>query len=570
VESWPKSLDAIQNIWVADFEFRHPDGGLPEPRCLVIQNWRTREIFRWWLMEEQPPCPFKSSDLMVAYYASAEIGCFLALGWDVRPHVIDLYVEFKNKLGGRLASFGLGLLGACRHYGITTVSTEDKDHNRLLAQQMQFTETERDQLLEYCQGDVTSTTALMDKMVTEIDLPRALLRGRYMAAAASIERTGIPLDEHSLRTIQGGWEKCRGSLIRSIDADFGTFDGFTFKGSLWFDYCNRNGISWPRLPSGALDLKDDTFRDMAALYPKIHPIKELRATLSQMRLNTLAVGPDSRNRYMLSAFRTITGRNQPKRFIFGSATWIRHLIKPTKGQAICYIDYEQQEFGIAAALSGDKNMMDAYASGDPYLTFAKQAGAVPPDATKATHPEVRDLYKATALGVQYGSGAESLALRLGKTLEHAKALLHHHRRVYAAFWRWSDTAATIGMLERPLVTTFGWRTFGKGDANPRTFRNFYAQANGAEMLRLAIIGLVESGVSVCAPVHDAVLIEAPDTEIDEVVTKARQIMEAASRVVLDGFTIRTEEKIVRYPERYTEKRGTEMWRRLVELLDLKE
>jgi hypothetical protein len=90
------------------------------------------------------------------------------------------------------------------------------------------------------------------------------------------------------------------------------------------------------------------------------------------------------------------------------------------------------------------------------------------------------------------------------------------------------------------------------------------------MLRLAIIGLVESGISVCAPVHDAVLIEGPEPEIDQVVAEARQIMEAASRVVLGGFTIRTEEKIVRYPERYTEKRGTEMWRRLVELLDLKE
>jgi hypothetical protein len=572
VESWPQNLDAIANVWVADFEFRHPEGGLPEPRCLVIQNWRTREIFRWWLMEERPPCPFKPSDLLVAFYASAEMGCFLALEWKVRPRVLDLYVEFKNKLGGRPPSFGLGLLGACRHYGITTASSEDKDQNRLLAQQDRFTESERSQLLDYCQSDVEATKALLDKMAAEIDLPRALLRGRYMAAAASIERTGIPVDQQALRTIQSGWEKCRGSLIHSIDADFGVFEGITFKESLWIDYCNRSGIAWPRLPSGAADFKDETFRQMATLHPQIQPMRELRATLSQMKLSALAVGPDSRNRYMLSAFRSITGRNQPsnQKGIYGPATWIRHLIKPIKGRAICYIDYEQQEFGVAAALSGDKNMMDAYASGDPYLTFAKQAGAVPPEATKATHPEVRDLYKTTALGVQYGSGAESLAQRLGKTLEHAKALLRHHQRVYATFWRWSDAAATRGMLGRPLVSAFGWRTFGKGDGNPRTFRNFYAQANGAEMLRLAIIGLAESGISVCAPVHDAVLIEAPESEIDQVVAEARQIMEAASRVVLGGFTIRTEEKIVRYPERYTEKRGTEMWRRLVELLDLKE
>ena len=567
---WPKSLDAIRNIWVVDFEFRHPEGGWPEPRCLVVQNWRTREIFRWWLMDEIVECPFGPDDLLVAYYASAEIGCFLALGWETRPHVLDLFVEFKNKLGGRPPSFGLGLLGACRHYGITTASSEDKDANRLLAQKEQFTDAEQVQLLDYCQSDVEATTALLDAMSPEIDLPRALLRGRYMAAAASIERAGIPIDHQALRTIQSRWETCRVGLVQAIDADFGAFEGTTFKESRWLDYCNRQGIFWPRLPSGALDFKDETFRQMATLHPEIQPMRELRATLAQMKLSALAVGPDGRNRYMLSAFRSITGRNQPsnQKAIFGPATWIRHLIKPIKGRAICYIDYSSQEIGIAAALSGDKNMMAAYGSGDPYLTFAKQAKAVPPEATKATHPDIRDLYKTTALAVQYGSGAESLAARLGKTKEHAKALLRHHQSVYADFWRWSDTAATRGMLGRPLVSVFGWRTFGKGDGNPRTFRNFYAQANGAEMLRIAIIGLVESGITVCAPVHDAVLIEAAVDEIDEVVAQSRAIMEAASRTVLGGSTIRTEAKIVRYPDRYTEARGTEMWQKLAGLLDL--
>ena len=88
------------------------------------------------------------------------------------------------------------------------------------------------------------------------------------------------------------------------------------------------------------------------------------------------------------------------------------------------------------------------------------------------------------------------------------------------------------------------------------------------MLRIAIIGLVESGITVCAPVHDAVLIEAAVDEIDEVVAQSRAIMEAASRTVLGGFTIRTEAKIVRYPDRYTEARGTEMWQKLAGLLDL--
>ena len=43
-------------------------------------------------------------------------------------------------------------------------------------------------------------------------------------------------------------------------------------------------------------------------------------------------------------------------------------------------------------------------------------------------------------------------------------------------------------------------------------------------------------------------------------------MEEASRIVLGGFTIRTEAKFVRYPERYMDKRGTAMWQAVSELV----
>ena len=84
--------------------------------------------------------------------------------------------------------------------------------------------------------------------------------------------------------------------------------------------------------------------------------------------------------------------------------WLRGLIKPPPGHGVAYIDWSQQEFGIAAALSGDANMLAAYQSGDPYLAFAKQAGAVPQDATKQSHSAQRDLFKACVLAVQYGMG----------------------------------------------------------------------------------------------------------------------------------------------------------------------
>jgi hypothetical protein len=54
-------------------------------------------------------------------------------------------------------------------------------------------------------------------------------------------------------------------------------------------------------------------------------------------------------------------------------------------------------------------MLDAYRSSDAYLAFAKQAQAVPADATKGGHANIRELYKRCALGVIFGMGAETLA-----------------------------------------------------------------------------------------------------------------------------------------------------------------
>jgi DNA polymerase I-like protein with 3'-5' exonuclease and polymerase domains len=113
---------------------------------------------------------------------------------------------------------------------------------------------------------------------------------------------------------------------------------------------------------------------------------------------------------------------------------------------VAYVDWSQQEFGIAAALSGDPAMMDAYTSGDPYLAFAKQARAVPTDATKKSHPKEREQFKVCALAVQYGMGPQSLAQSLGQPEVMARELLRLHRETYPTFWRWSEATVNHAML----------------------------------------------------------------------------------------------------------------------------
>jgi DNA polymerase I-like protein with 3'-5' exonuclease and polymerase domains len=272
---------------------------------------------------------------------------------------------------------------------------------------------------------------------------------------------------------------------------------------------------------------------------------------------------------MLSPFGSKTSRNQPSnnKFIFGPSAWMRGLIKPGPGQGVAYIDWSQQEFGIAAALSGDPAMIAAYHSGDPYLEFAKQAGAVPPDATKSSHGPQREQFKACVLAVQYGMEAESLGLRIGAPAARAAELLYIHRDTYPDFWRWSDAVVASALLSGSIRTRLGWMQHVAGEPNPRSLANFHMQAHGAEIMRVAAILATEAGVEVVAPVHDAFMIAAPLEALDGQIAEMAAHMDRASEIVLSGFRLRSDTVVVRYPDRYMDKRGKDVWTRTAQIVD---
>jgi DNA polymerase-1 len=100
-----------------------------------------------------------------------------------------------------------------------------------------------------------------------------------------------------------------------------------------------------------------------------------------------------------------------------------------------------------------------------------------------------------------------------------------------------------------------------------------------KMMRLACCMAIERGIEVCAQVHDAFLICAPLDQIDARVVEMKFIMEEASRIVLDGFTVRADcpefdgngkllefPMIIRYPNRFMIKRGVGMWTKVMKLL----
>lgn len=568
----------FDEVVLLDFEFRAPPGELPEVVCMVAHELASGRRHRLWADElgDAPPFPVDDRTLVVAFFASAEVGCFLQLGWPAPARVLDLYAEFRNATNGLTLPAGRGLLGAMAHHGLAGITKQEKqDWRERIMAGPPFDAAERAGILDYCESDVAPLGALLERMLPAIQadprgLGRALLRGRYMIAVARMESVGVPLDVATLERLRRGWGGIKAGLIAAVDSDYGVYDGTSFRQWRFREYLTRERIAWPTTSAGQLQLDSDTFRERARAHPQLEPLKELRSSLGELRLMDLAVGSDGRNRTLISPFQARTGRNAPSnaRFVFGPSVWIRHLIVPPPGRAVAYIDWSAQEVATAAALSGDAGLLRAVESGDPYISFARQAGIAPPDATKETHPDERAACKVAVLGTNYGMGPGLLAMQAGISLIESVELLRRLRLTFPTYFGWAEDNVHRAHLSGSIETVLGWRLrVTEATASPNSLLNFPMQANGAEMLRLACCLVTEAGIDVCAPVHDALLIEADEDSIAEAVGVTRRLMGEASRLVLGGFEIATEVGVVRAGDRYSDPRGSRMWAVVTGLLD---
>src|SRR5262249_13693296 len=151
-----------------------------------------------------------------------------------------------------------------------------------------------------------------------------------------------PIDVDTYARVTENWDAIKGDLIADVDQDYHIFDGTTFKYDRFEAYLARTGIPWQKLESGKLSLSDDAFKQGARSYAlQIGPLRELRSVLSDLKLRSLTIGADGRNRTPLWAFGSKTGRNTPSnsKFAFGPAVWVRSFIKPEPGYALAYLDW---------------------------------------------------------------------------------------------------------------------------------------------------------------------------------------------------------------------------------------
>jgi DNA polymerase I len=573
-------LDAATEIVSVDFEFSALPGHRPKVWCLAAREHRSG---RRYLIDRDellrmtsPPFDIGPRTIIVGYFLSAEMDCFLELGWPCPENLLDLFVEFRNQLNGHTLPLGFSIQSCLQYFGERMI--EDKDYWRQVAIDGPKTEEEWRGLMAYCMEDVDACDALLPKVCgylkTHDDLRRALLRGRYAWAVSNMQRRGVPIDMPLYSWVTSRLDSIGGEVRESLNPKYGVFraDG-SFDHARFRKYLIRENIAFPLDDAGRPLMDEDTWSDVVKYAPQLLELHQYRQTFeSTKNVGLLTIGPDGRNRALLSQFRARTGRNQPSttKFAFGPSKWTRSFIRPAPGMQLDYLDWRAQETAIAAALSGDEAMMEDYQRSDFYLAFAIRAGLAPPDATKKSHANIRKVTKTVCLGVMFGQTAYGMAAKLGISCPQAAKILRAHKRLYHRFWAWSNAAVDMVSVRGVVRTCFDWRLHRvycedrvAMNKQWRSVQNFPTQAHGAEMLRLACIYAADEGLPIIAPVHDAIMIEAPTSEMPEVSARMEFLMRKASRDVLRDFEVDVEHSLTGDGERYEDEDGQAFFERIM-------
>lgn len=384
-----------------------------------------------------PPYDVGEDAVFVCYSGQeAELACHLALNWPLPAHVVDLIVVYRMAINGLGGCQDIGLLDALTRCQIPLrISLAEKKKTQLRAAQgWPFNPAEREWLMSYCAGDVEDESELLMALAVPALSPVALWHGRFIAALTRMWWRGVPIDPAYVPLVTDPEMRLalRNRILAEFQADFPIYDeDGTRKDEKFVAWLEVRGISVPRTKTGRASFALAALEQLALDHPgqpELALYAEAKQTLDQLKKFSLPVGADNRLRVWFAPFGTKTSRANPptNAYIYNLPAWMRATMMAPAGRALAYLDFTAMEFGLSATVTDSATMQAFYQSGDPYLATAIAAGTVPPDATKATHPQERDLYKTGVLACLYGIAAGSLGKRLREPIGRARRFLRMH------------------------------------------------------------------------------------------------------------------------------------------------
>tara|TARA_B110001454_G_C12717916_1_gene433382 strand:+ start:805 stop:2661 length:1857 start_codon:yes stop_codon:yes gene_type:complete len=548
---------------VLDTEFQSDVSGTycTKPLCVVYKDLDTGQVLRIWEHDQnnlaQHHFDFETT-LFICFYATAEAGYFLKQLMGRPPYIFDCWTEYAKLYKN---SRKLSLLAAANAYAFPNpTSEEEKEYFRdKCIKQNTWTKGEQEAILNYCEKDVLMNEHIFYKILNDLEnkcgndyeilLEQAMARGQVMACYAKIARNGVPMDIKKVNEFDTYWPLVKNTVIRKFNKELNLWDeNCKFSNDKFYSFIKELDLlsEWPTTPKGRLKTNKETFELFDDTYPEIKKLKRIKNLLGTTQLTDFGLSEDNRHRPRKGyrPFGTHTGRCAPtSNWAFGSSKWGRSFIKPSYGCAIANLDFKSQEALVAGKLSGDKNMIDAYASGDIYMAAAILADMAPADATEDTHPDIRAIWKVIVLASNFGQGAKGMAKGLkkfGKTYSEVAGLLMRYKEMFKVYFDWAKARSNHAQVHGYISTSLGWdRHFPHHvPINPRSLMNWSVQATAAEILRNALLRLHNANIKVCATVHDSVLIECPLPEAQEQVRMAKQCMiDAGDYIIGEGIKV---------------------------------
>jgi DNA polymerase I len=221
---------------------------------------------------------------------------------------------------------------------------------------------------------------------------------------------------------------------------------------------------------------------------------------------------------------------------------LRHYVRAPEGRLLVSADYSQAELRIAARITGDKRMLEAYSNGEDLHAITARILMGREKISK----EERDLAKAVNFGLLYGQGAEGLReyarnnYRISMTVEEARLYRRQFFKTYPGLKAWHEAE---------------WRRLKQGNTETRTLagrrrsgvRNFTSRVNapvqgtGADGLKLSLALLYESrdecpGAHLVSCVHDEIVVECDENDVENVKAWLEKAM-------VDGMS-----EVINFPE----------------------
>jgi DNA polymerase-1 len=384
----------------------------------------------------------------------------------------------------------------------------------------------------------------------QIDLP-------LVPVLARMEQAGIKIDRQMLGTLSVDLEKQCDSKAREIHQKAGVTFNINSPKQLGDVLFNQLNLPKPvkygkgKTISTAVDVLEELSEthEVPRLVLDYRQLSKLKSTY----VDALPVLIDPRSGRVHTTFNqtgTTTGRlsstnpnlqNIPIRTELGREIRAAFIAEP--GHALLSADYSQIELRLLAHFSEDPLLTEAFRRGDDIHSLtASQVFGVPPMLIDAEH---RRRAKAVNFGIVYGLSPFGLSQQLGIEQREAKKFIDAYFEKYAGVRRYIDRVLEETRREQSVKTLFGRSRpipdINSKNANMRGFAertavNTPLQGTAADLIKLAMIQIDQELHSrklksrMLLQVHDELLFEVPQAEIETMRTLVRDKMESVHKL----------------------------------------